>query len=83
MQEAVVTGWAHVSAQLSLGTETGLEFNCGILGGLWVLGEGAGWSKASVLSAGAGRSSPAEGFPTILGVPQVCEIEMETLAFEN
>lgn len=81
MQGAVVTAWAHVSAQLSLGTETGLEFNCGILGGPWVSGEGAGWSKASVLRAGVDRSSPAGGFPAILGVPQVCEIE--TLAFEN
>lgn len=78
-----ITGWAHVSAQLSLGTEAGPEFLCGIFGGLWVSGEGAGWSKTSVLSAGADRSSSAGGFPTILGVPQVCEIEMETLAFEN
>lgn len=43
MQEAVVAAWAHVSAQLPLGTETGLEFICGISGGLWVPGEGAGW----------------------------------------
>lgn len=34
------------------------------------------------LSAGVDRSSSA-GFPSIPGVPQVCEIEMETLAFEN
>lgn len=53
MQEAAITGWAHVSAQLSLGTEIGLEFICGIFGGLWVSGEGAAWSKASVLSTGA------------------------------
>lgn len=46
-------------------------------------GEGAGWSKASVLSAGGDRSSSAGGFPSILGVPHLCEIEMETLAFEN
>lgn len=83
MQEAAITGRAHVSAQLSLGTEAGLEFICGIFGELWVSGEGAGWSKASVLSAGEDRSSSAGGFPTILGVTQVCEIEMGTLAFEN
>lgn len=41
------------------------------------------WMEQSLcLSAGVDRSSSA-GFPSIPGVPQVCEIEMETLAFEN
>lgn len=59
MQKAVVAGWAHVSIQLSVGTETGLEFICGIFGELWVSGEGSGWSNLSVLSAGPDSSSSA------------------------
>lgn len=83
MQKAVVAGWAHVSVQLSVGTETGLAFICGIFGELWVSGEGSGWSNLSVLSAGPNSSSSAGGSPAILGAPQECEIEVETLALKN